>query len=288
TWTNLDKHSFMSLEDVNGTTLRGCSIYNHGFGHGIHFHKVDGVLIEDCFFTGALRPTDDIYNERVGVAKDHNYNIMYRGERPIPRGEVIPLTEDGIRTYNEVQNVVVRNTTVERHRGNSALYGVGDMTLENVRMIEAGSKSFDVTSGDKGKITVKNCYSDVAYNPVFGTGPEPAVGGFFEVTILSPADGVEFTPNSGLGNIAGIDCTFILHDGTTKPLPERINVLTCGGKQPLTNSTLINFTPARIILENNATGCTIHSVGPVEDKGQNNTVIQLPRGSTAQNTSIKL
>lgn len=287
-WTHLDKHSFMSLEDVNGTTLRGCQIYNHGFGHGIHFHKVDGVLIEDCFFTGALRPTDDIYNERVGVAKEHNYNIMYRGERPIPRGEVIPLTEDGIRTYNEVQNVVVRNTTVERHRGNSALYGVGDMTLENVRMIEAGSKSFDVTSGDKGKIVVKNCYSDVAYNPVFGTGPEPAVGGFFEVTILSPAEGVEFTPNSGLGNIAGIDCTFILHDGTTKPLPERINVLTCGGKQPLTNSTLSNFTPARIILEKNVTGCTIRSVGPVDDKGQNNTVIQLPRGSTANNTSVEL
>ena len=56
------------------------------------------------------------------------------------------------------------------------MYGVGDLTFENCTMIEAGSKSFDVTSGNKGKVTVKNCFSDLAYNPVFGTGPEEAWG----------------------------------------------------------------------------------------------------------------
>ena len=76
------------------------------FGHGIHFHKVDGVLIEDCLFTGALRETNDIYREKVGIMKEKGFKILFRGERPIPRNEVIPLTEDGIRTYNEVQNVV--------------------------------------------------------------------------------------------------------------------------------------------------------------------------------------
>ena len=47
------------------------------------------------------------------------------------------------------------------------------------------------------------------------------MGGFFEVTILNPADHVKFTKNSSLGTISGIDCTYILHDGTTKKLPAR-------------------------------------------------------------------
>ena len=282
-FTKLDKFSFMSLEDSNGTTLRGCKIYNHAFGHGIHFHKVDGVLIEDCFFTGALRETNDIYREKVGVMKEKGFKILFRGERPIPRNEVIPLTEDAIRTYNEVKNVVVRNTTVERQRGNTAMNGVGDMTFENCTMIEAGSRSFDITSGDQGKVVVKNCFSDLAYNPVFGTGPQEPVGAFYEVTILSPADHVKFTKNSSLGTISGIDSTYILHDGTTKKLPRKVNILTCGGgKQVLKDSTVLNYTPGAIILEGNTSGNTIRSIGPVKDNGKNNTVVRLRPGTTME------
>lgn len=281
-FTRLDKHSFMSLEDANNTTLIGCKIYNQAFGHAIHFHNVDGALIEDCLFTGALRKTRDIYREKVGVAHEHGYNIMFRGKRPIPRNEVIPLTEDAIRSYNDVRNIVVKNTVVERQRGCVALFGTGDITLDNVTVREGGDCSFDVTAKDGGKVIVKNCFADVSYNPVFRMRTHTPEDSFYEVTILSPADGVKFTPRSNLGEIAGIRTTFILHDGTTKPLPRSANVLTCGGRKELTRSTVTNYTPATLILEKNVTHCTIRSIGPVKDKGKNNTVIRMRRGTTAE------
>ena len=47
------------------------------------------------------------------------------------------------------------------------LLGPGDYRLENVTVLEAGDFGFDLSAGAEGKVVVKNCRCDVAYNPVF-------------------------------------------------------------------------------------------------------------------------
>ncbi len=163
----LNKHAFMDVGSANNTVISGCKVYMQSFGHCFHLHNVDGVRIEKCIICGTLRPTNDIYNEVAGRAKDYNYNIMYRGPRPIPHDDIIPLTEDGIRAYDNVRNITVVDTTLMRARGCFQLLGPGNYTLDNVTVREAGDFSYDVSAGSQGKVVMKNCKADMAYNPVF-------------------------------------------------------------------------------------------------------------------------
>jgi hypothetical protein len=270
----LNKHSFMSILNANDTELIGCEIYQQSFGHGLHLHNVDGVLVKDCFFAGTLRPTNDIFKEKAGRAVDNGFEMLYRSKQPIPRDWMIPLTEDGIRAYNDVRNVTVIDTTIERFRGCfQLLCPEGDVILENVTVREAGDFAYDLSVGDEGKVVMKNCFADISYNPVFnltrGAIPEDA---FFELTVLSPPEGTITTERASLGIICGDDCEFILHDGTTLPIPESANWLECGGKHGLIDSKVTNYTTAKLILKPNVRNCKIESVGPVEDNGQNNRV----------------
>lgn len=275
-YTKLGKHSFMSIEDANGTEVIGCQIYNQSFGHAIHMHKVDGVLIQGCLITGALRPTNDIFKEKVGLARENDFSILYRGKRPIPRDEMIPLTEDAVRSYNDVRNVVVLDTVVERQRGCFQLLCTGDIRLENVTVRECGDFCFDLSSGKLGKVVMKNCFADLAYNPVFNLSRgELPTEALYEVTILSPMEGVTPTRRSSLGVICGDRSTFILRDGTTRPLPKEANRLICGGKQPLVDCVVTNYTKATLILEKNVENCVIQSVGPVIGQGKNNKVTKI-------------
>lgn len=272
----LNKHCFMSLENANGTQLIRCKVYQQSFGHCVHFHTVDGALIQDCFFTGALRPTDDIFKETVGRAVENDFYMLYRKKQPIPRGEVIPLTEDGIRSYEDVKNIKVINTTIERMRGAIQLLCTGDVTLENVTVLESGDFSYDVSATSGSRIEMKNCRGDVAYNPLFnltrGDLPENAI---FEITLLSPPEGSKPTPRSSLGKICGKNSKFIIREDLTQPLPEQANHLICGGDKELVNSTIENHSSAKLILQKNVRNCIIRSKGPVEDGGSGNRVMRL-------------
>ncbi len=280
-WTGLNKHSFMSISG-NGNQLIGCKVFQRSFGHGVHFHGgVDGALIKDCFLTGALRPTNDIFKEKVGPAKKHDFNIMYRGKRPIPRDQVIPLTEDGVRTYNGDKNIRVINTTIERFRCGAQILSDGDIELRRVTVREPGYFGFDVSAGDNGRVVMRDCAGDVVYSPLFnltrGTVPHNSI---FEVTVLPPRKGIEPTDGTNLGRptdlgrIAGNNCTFIFHHGG--PLPEKVSRARLGDKKPLVNSRVINHTPATLVLTKRVRNCTIQSIGPVEDHGKNNTISTIP------------
>ncbi len=280
-WGLMDKHGVISIDHANNTRIIGCKVYLQAFGHCLHLHSVDGVLIKDCFFTGTLRPTADIFKEVAGRAKEYGFNIMYRGKRPIPKNEVIALTEDGIRNYDNVRNVTIINTTVERMRGCIAMnVSSGDVILENVTVLEAGDQAFDVGCDTTGKIVMKNCRADLAYNPIFNLTRAKQIPkhAFFEVTILSPASNVKPTPRTSIGRICGDSCTFIFHDGTTRPIPEKYFVIYGEGfrkGQALINCTIINETRAKLILGPNSRNCTVKSRGPVVDKGKGNKIVRL-------------
>ena len=274
----LDKHSFMSIDHANDTELVRCKVYQQSFGHCVHFHTVDGALIKDCFFTGTLRPSNDIFKEVRGRAVDNKFHMLYRKKQPIPRDRMIPLTEDGIRSYDNVKNIKVINTTIERMRGAVQMLCTGDITLENVTVLEPGDFSYDVSAVKGSKIIMKNCRSDVAYNPVFnltrGEIPKKAT---YELTLLSPPEGAKPTDRTSLGTICGHQSTFILKEDLNRPLPEKVNYLICGGKQELSNSTIENYTKAKLILKKNVSNCKVISVGPVEDKGEKNRVTKINR-----------
>lgn len=272
----LNKHCFMAIIGAEGTQLIRCKVYQQSFGHCVHFHSVDGALIQDCFFTGALRPTDDIFKETVGRAVENDFHMLYRKKQPIPRGEVIPLTEDGIRSYENVKNIKVINTTIERMRGAIQLLCTGDVTLENVTVLESGDFSYDVSATSGSRIVMKNCRGDVAYNPLFnltrGELPENAV---YEITLLSPPEGSKPTPRSSLGKICGKNSKFVIREELTRPLPEQANYLICGGDKELVDSTVENHSSAKLILNKNVRNCIIRSKGPVEDGGSGNRVMTI-------------
>lgn len=285
-WGRLNKHSFMAISG-SGTELIGCEVYQQSYGHGVHFHGANGALIKDCYLTGTLRPTNDIYKEKVGRAKEHDFNIMYRGKRPIPHDQMIPLTEDGIRTYGGDKDIRVINTTVERFRCGAQIHAGGHVVLRNVTVREPGYFGFDVSTGDSGRVTMQNCRGDIAYSPLFNLtrGALPR-GSTYEVTVLPPREGVEVTDGTNLGRptdfgrICGKHTTFIFHKGGDVPLPEKILRIRAGDGKPLVDSKVTNYTRAKIILSDKVRNCTIRSMGPVEDNGRNNTVVRLdPEGS---------
>jgi hypothetical protein len=112
------------------------------------------------------------------------------------------------------------------------------------------------------------------FNLTRGAVPKNA---FYEVTILSPAESVEPTARTCLGTICGDNCTFIFRDGTTRPLPTKVNRLVCGGKKHLVNSTVTNYTHATVVLTERVRNCVIKSAGPVEDHGKQNSITQIRR-----------
>lgn len=272
----LNKHSFMGIIKANDTELIRCRVYQQSFGHCIHLHSVNGAKISNCFLTGTLRSTNDIYKEVRGRAVDNKFYMLFRSKKPIPKNLMIPLTEDGIRSYEDVKNITVINTTIERMRGAVQLLCTGDVTLENVTVLEPGDFSYDVSAVKGSKISMKNCYSDVAHNPVFNltrwNNPQEA---HYEITLLSPPKGTEPTAKTSLGKICGEDCTFIIREDLKRPLPDKVNYLICGGDKELVNSSIENHTKAKLILEKNVKNCKILSLGPVEDNGRNNQVTRI-------------
>jgi hypothetical protein len=178
-----------------------------------------------------------------------------------------------------VKNITILDTTIERMRGCIQLHCEGNIIIKNVTVIEAGDFAFDASVGEEGKVLMENCKSDLAYNPVFNlTRGELTENATYDVTILSPAKGTPITPRSSLGIITGKDCKFILRDGTTRPLPDEVNFLNCGHpRRELTNSTIENYTTAKLILNDNVTNCHIRSIGPVEDNGRNNKITVIPQ-----------
>ena len=279
-WTRLDKHSFMSIAARN-TRLIGCEVYQQSFGHGVHFHGAKGALIKDCYLTGTVRPTNDIFDEKAGPAVKHDFNIMYRGKRPIPRDQVIPLTEDGIRTYGGDKNIRVINTTVERFRG-IQVHCESDVQFVNVTAREMGYFGFDVTAGKHGRTIVRNCRGDIAYSPLFNLTragmPRDSV---YEMTVLPPREGVTVTDGTNLGRptdfgkICGKNTTFIFRKGGDRPLPEKVQRVRLGHGKPLVNSKVLNYTNATLKLTDKVRNCTIRSVGPVKGSGKNNDISRL-------------
>ncbi len=306
-WTGLNKHSFMAVSDVHDFQLINSDLYHKSFGHGVHFHGTSGGRVEGCNLYGTVRPTNDIIEpgkaipkgleafteenvyspsgryETVGPAAEHDYQIMYRSTRPIPPNEMIPLTEDGIRSYNNVEDITVKDTYIERFRHCLTLNGPGDYLYENVTVREAGNIAFQ-TASTEGDVVVRNSFADVAYSPLLDLTTRAPVpdGDFYEFTVLSARDpeaekvftSTELEAPKSIGSIHGRDTTFVFRDGKERELPDKFNYIRVAGKG-LKESVLVNLTSAEVRLNEKASGSLIISAGPVTGTNGKNTIKQI-------------
>jgi len=271
----LSKHSFMGINNCSSTALVGCRVYMRSFGHGVHMHNVDGVLIRDCYLSGCLRPTNDIFLENEGRAVEYDFMIKYRGERPIPRDRMIPLVEDGIRAYNDVRNVWVENTEIKRFRGCVQLLCTGDVFLKNVTVREAGDFSFDVSSLPGFDVKMEQCASDYAYSPIFNlTRGETPQEASYELEILPLSPDVLPVARGSLGTLCGKGCRFKITAAEDAGDLSQMAPLECGNRDRMESCMLSNFTDVPVQLTKRATGCVVRSRGVVADEGNGNTVVR--------------
>lgn len=165
---SLYKHSSLLICGT-GTNLLSCNVVTRAFGHGIVLQGAVDTFIEDCYVEGAVRPTDEMLAETSGPAYENNFKSVYP-PGTIEEGEMIALSEDGIRTYDDgswvstnTKNVTVIDCTVKNMRGGYDLVACdGDRIINGCTAIGCQTQGF---SGGTG-ITIQNSQGDAMYGPL--------------------------------------------------------------------------------------------------------------------------
>ncbi|MEN8725476.1 MAG: hypothetical protein ACN4GF_08630 [Lentimonas sp.] len=169
----LQKHSAMSILG-DRTLLDDCKFRIHTYGHGIHIHGSQDTHLRDVLVMGDQRKTDDIYNSKDPFMAQFDYKIQYpdwlKGQ-PIPKGQMIGLTEDGIRAYTDgadkdgntrrTGHITVERCGVNGMRGGITLALASSATVTDSFAINC-SHAFSLPSNS----TVKNCKGNAAFGPL--------------------------------------------------------------------------------------------------------------------------
>ena len=301
----LDKRCALLITGV-GNTVDSCEFQHRAFGHVIYMQKdADKTVIKNTYIEGAVRPSNDIYNETNDgdLPKRFGYKmpIGQIAGQPIPRDKMFNLTEDGIRAYNIPGSVTVENCTVKKCRGGIKLYmAKGDVNVSNCTVLDCVIQGYSLNSGGK----IKNCRGNAAYGPliyVHSDGfknqeidievlPAPyAVGDHVFAAIKGSGHKIKLTQAKKSGPL----------DATLRPIvvgyPARFEFLTCDypdvpsgyeadfqkyygdATYKASGIELINETEYPVILGSLSEGNAITSQGTVKDLGKNNTVIKIKK-----------
>ena len=283
---HLQKHAAMSVHADN-TKILGCRYFIRTFGHAIHMHGAQNTLVQDVYVEGALRRSDEILAEKDGPAarlayKDHD-------DRPIPKGVMICLAEDGIRAYHNggrdqperlTGDITVVNCTVKRMRGGITLaLASGKVEVRGCTVTESGypGDAYSVPSAG----LIRNCRGDAAYTPLLRLGYSHKQKADVELELL---DSVPRVGNDLLALINGhghkVTITPSPAMATSKDLVIAVAQAYRGdeedvGKTAASNVELNNRTAHRVLLSPSSSDCTVRSLGPVTDQGTHNTVMPM-------------
>ncbi len=205
----LNKQSSLLVAGSN-THLKGCSVITRAFGHGIVLQGPHNTTIEDCYVEGAMRSTDDIIkNDPLGLAAANAYfssypaqntrSVDYEDGYKITAGEMISLSEDGVRTYargssyntTTTQGVRVIRTVVKNMRGGYHLNdGRGGVVIEDCGAIGCQTQGFTISSG----MTITGSYGDAMYSPLISNWSN-ASNATVEVSLVADqAEDLRFAP----------------------------------------------------------------------------------------------
>jgi len=282
----LQKHSAMAITG-DRPYIKDCKFRINTFGHGIHIHGSQDVHIDGVIMMGDQRNTSDIYDSKDPLMKGFDYKYQYpdwkKGE-PIPRDEMIGLTEDGIRAYLEGEDkdtgerrrtghMLVENCAVNGMRGGITLTIGGSATVRDCLVINC-SHGYSVPSNS----TIENCRANVTNGPALAMPYSHKSNSKIEIELLEHVG--EEVGTHPLAQITGSghDITF-----TTKaPTPARLRPIIIGStgarysdeaddKNSAKEIKVDNRTDHTVLLNSNASNCDVKSKGEIlEDKGTNN------------------
>ena len=290
----LQKHSAVGITG-DRCVIDSCDFRIHTFGHGIHMHGAQDTVIRNVTMEGDLRPTDDIYKETSGPAVKYGFKVMFppwRKGQPIPKGQMLSLTEDGIRAYvygndrngkrRRTGHITVENCAITRMRGGITICMARTGRITNCTVIDSGGHAYSVPSDG----IVRNCRGNAAYAPLLSIPYKQTRRADIELELLESEKELGDHP---LARITGDRGHRIKITYAGKALPKKLRPIVLGSVGD--RYTEANCTPAelvkhhqarKIVLENMTAhpveltqyswGCQVTSLGPVDDNGEDSQV----------------
>ena len=263
--------------------LIGCKVHMRAMGHAIFLQGAENTLIDDCHVDGLLRTTDAILAETSGYCFDKNFYAGKGGyiegttvadDGKILPGEIISLSEDGIRMYPEYQGHPTKNTTVKNctvfqmRRGIcTGLSTSGDKVI-NCQVRACVAAGFNVGNND----TLIHCSADAKYAEAFCIPYTNAKNASVEMEILDSRNGIA---NHLLAAINGTGHHVNLKTSNLSFIPEsfKIELSTRNGYAnyqrsgvSATNIKLDNQTKAAVLLLPGTLNPELKSLGEIVDK----------------------
>lgn len=212
--------------------LIGCQVHMRAMGHAIFLQGSENTLIENCHVDGLLRTTDHILAETSGYCFDRDFYAGKGGyiegttvakDGKILPGEIISLSEDGIRMYPQMDGHLTKNTTVKSCTVTNMRRGIctglstsGDMVV-NCQVRNCVATGFNVGNCD----TLIGCSADAKYAEAFCIPYTDAKDAYVEMNILDSRDGVA---NSLLAKINGTNHTVTIRTSDPKFIPEDMEI----------------------------------------------------------------
>jgi hypothetical protein len=290
----LKKHSCLSVRG-DRALIDGCYFDIKTFGHAISMHGAQDTIIRNSSIIGELRLTDEIYEETEGVAADFDYKIMYpdwKQGQPIPLGEMLSLTEDGIRAYLDGEDrdgnirrtghITVENCYVEKMRGGITITMANSATVTDCIVVDSGytGHAYSIPSNS----TVRSSFGNAAYSPLLVMPYSNRSDADIELELLGDDYGMGAHPLALLtGRLQNKVKITLSADASFSEL-RPIIVGSAGDRYTDQNSTpeelainhraqgyeLSNFTPHPVELTQYSYDCSIISCGDVVDYGSDN------------------
>lgn len=218
--------------------LLGCKVHMRAMGHAIFLQGAENTLIENCQVDGLLRTTDAILEETSGYMFNKNFyakkpkhehkpgyveGVVIGKDGKILPGEIISLSEDGIRMYpeyngHETKNTTVKNCTVTQMRRGicTGLNNSGDKIIDCV-VRDCVATGYNIGNGD----TVINCAADAKYAEAFGIPYTNAKNAHVEMNILDSRGGIA---NSLLAKINGEGHNVVINTQDLNFIPEYMSI----------------------------------------------------------------
>jgi hypothetical protein len=288
----LQKHSALGITG-DRALIQDCDFRIHTFGHGIHLHGAQDTVIRGVTMEGALRRSDELYLETEGLAARFEHRRMYppwlKGE-PIPRHQMLSLTEDGIRAYldgpdrngqrRRTGHVTVENCRIQRMRGGITLCMAASGTITGCTVLDSGGHAYSVPS----KGVVRNSRGNAAYSPLLVMPYKQTRHADIDLEWLPAEDALGDHPLALITGDAGHRIRIACRDVPAPEILRPIIIGSAGERYTEANTDpealnhhhlarsihLENLTPHPVRLTRHASDCRVLSRGNVEDQGERN------------------
>lgn len=252
---------------AENVTLSNCKVHMRAMGHAIFVQGAQNTLIENCHVDGLLRPTDEILAETSGFGFDMGFKansgtyvegVTVAEDGSILPGEMISLSEDGIRMYSHggEANVPTGNTTIrsctvrQMRRGICTGLGPGADLVIDCEVTDCVAAGYNIGNGD----VLENCRADARFAEALSCPYYNSKNADVELDILDSRNGLANTllaTVNGTGHTikittadpAFVPATFTIEKGTNKGYAFYQQKQ---GEPLARNISLINKTPAQI------------------------------------------